>query len=57
MRVLVNWVINTRAEAVMTLIHDFIFILKHRKVNDILYNKFQVFKRNLHQIVHRVNVL
>ena len=57
MRVLVNWVINTRAEAVMTLIHDFIFILKHRKVNDILYNKFQVFTRNLHQIVHRVNVL
>jgi len=57
MRVLVNWVINTRAEAVMTLIDDFIFILKHRKVNDILYNKFQVFKRNLHQIVHRVNVL
>lgn len=57
MRVLENWLINTRAEAVMTLIHDFIFILKQRKVNDILYNKFQVSKRNLHQIVHRVNVL
>ena len=40
MRVLANWVINTRAEAVMTLIHDFIFILRCRKVNDILYNKF-----------------
>lgn len=57
MRVLANWIINTRAEAVMTLIHDFIFILRHRKVNDILCDKCQVSKRNLHQTVHRVNVL
>lgn len=58
MRVLINWVINTRAEgrseeAAMTLTHDFIFILKHKKVNDILYNKFRVSKRSLYtELMH-----